>query len=259
MPQDTNPAALANFTGVKDPGEFLAVKDSGPFKFKFQTTANYLVGTDALYKTGRGRNVRNHVFSIVADRDAMAAIYNTGLDLAQQRLADVVEGAAVSMTYQPVPASMILAGRGEDPTADPFGIDVSRGPYLWIDLNVAWLEAADTPVVEAYMTEVVNAVDQALGKLKRDVKSSFLYLNDAAGTQPVFEGYGATNLARLKRIREKYDPEGTYTYQMPGGWKVALADVQTGVSYPSCSIPSEMGSHAGVQSCELMPALPIEL
>lgn len=238
MPQDINPAALANFTGVKDPGEFLAVRDSGPLNFRFRTTADYAVATDALFKTARGRNARNHAISIVADRDAMAAIYDTAVHLAQQRLADVAEGT-VTLTYQPTPASLILAGRGEDPTADPFGLDASRGPYLWIDLNVAWLEAADTPVVEAYMAEVAKAVDQALGRLGRDVRSSFLYLNDAGRTQPVFEGYGATNLARLKRIRDKYDPEGTYTYQMPGGWKVALADAQMGVSYPSCSIPYE--------------------
>lgn len=50
-----------------------------------------------------------------------------------------------------------------------------------------------------------------------------IYLNDADLDQPVFAGYPAENVQRLKEIRAKYDPGMIYTNLMPGGFKVAHA------------------------------------
>lgn len=102
------------------------------------------------------------------------------------------------------------------------GIDADRAPYVWVSVTLVFADEADTGVVEALESELAAAIDDALDGLERDVvKSPYLYLNDAEEWQPVFEGY--RNVKRLKAIREKYDEAGIYTYQMPGGWKVAAA------------------------------------
>jgi hypothetical protein len=46
-------------------------------------------------------------------------------------------------------------------------------------------------------------------------------MNDAGLGQPIFQNYPAANLAKLKTIRSKYDPNKVFTTLMPGGWKVA--------------------------------------
>lgn len=40
--------------------------------------------------------------------------------------------------------------------------------------------------------------------------------------EPVFEGYGDANVARLQRIREMYDPSFVFQRLVTGGHKVPL-------------------------------------
>lgn len=206
-----------NFTGHGDPANSPAVNSSS---IAYRSMANWVAETDAYFEQGAGRLGRNFVVSLVADREAMALVYDTALGLAPQRLA-AVSGGGVTLAMQPVPRSVIVGGRGLDPAGDPMGIDASRAPYVWVEVTLVFADGADTAVVEAFQAELAAAIDEALDGLGRDVKSPYLYLNDAEIWQPVFEGY--RNLKRLKAIREKYDEAGIYTYQMPGAWKVAAA------------------------------------
>lgn len=215
--QDTNPTALVNATGHGDPADSPAVNSSS---FSYRSMANWVAETDAYFVQGEGNLGRNYLVPIVADREAMGLVYDAAIPLAQQRLAGVA-GGAITLAMQPVPRSAIVSGRGLDPAGDPMGIDAGRAPYLWISITFVFADVADTAVVEAFESELAAAIDGALDGLERDVKSPYLYLNDAEEWQPVFEGY--RNLKRLKAVREKYDEAGIYTYQMPGGWKVAAA------------------------------------
>jgi hypothetical protein len=50
--------------------------------------------------------------------------------------------------------------------------------------------------------------------------SPFIYLNYASLDEPVYEGYGAENLAKLKAVKEKYDPEDVFGRLWPGYFKL---------------------------------------
>lgn len=84
--------------------------------------------------------------------------------------------------------------------------------------NFSWTDAKDDARIYATMKKVTATIESKLsaaGQLAR-----YQYLNDAGEGQKVFQGYGPGNLAKLKAIREKYDPNRYYTDLMPGGWKV---------------------------------------
>ena len=53
----------------------------------------------------------------------------------------------------------------------------------------------------------------------------FMYLSDISKAQipELYPAYGAENLARMKAIRDKYDPERVFTDLVPGGAKVAFS------------------------------------
>jgi hypothetical protein len=60
-----------------------------------------------------------------------------------------------------------------------------------------------------------NTAAQAAG-----LGNAYLYQNYASAEQNVFGSYGATNLAKLKAIRKKYDPSGVLQNLQPGYFKL---------------------------------------
>ncbi|PFH58696.1 hypothetical protein XA68_13333 [Ophiocordyceps unilateralis] len=58
--------------------------------------------------------------------------------------------------------------------------------------------------------------------------SPWLYLNYAAPTQQPLCGYGADNLAFLKKTAAAYDPDAVFQNLMPAGFKVSRANCSFG-------------------------------
>jgi hypothetical protein len=59
----------------------------------------------------------------------------------------------------------------------------------------------------------------ALGK-EMKLYHRFIYQNYAGAGRDVFSGYGPENHERLKRIQQKYDPEGVFARLQPGYFKL---------------------------------------
>lgn len=211
---DSNPTALANFTGGAGDTS-LPVNSS---TFSYRSMAKWAEETDANFaEQTHGFFFRFAVTSIVADLDTMGTVFDTFFDAVKPRMANVTGGGA-GLAVMPIPKSYIVNNRGENVTADPMGIDASKAPYIWIEQTFLYALSSDTALVDSVITAANAAIDEVLDEAMR---SPYLYLNDADKGQPVFEGYAPENLQRLKEIRAKYDPAGVYTRQMPGGWKVA--------------------------------------
>lgn len=51
----------------------------------------------------------------------------------------------------------------------------------------------------------------------------FIYLDYAYKTQDPLASYGEENLAKMKKVAEKYDPEGVFQTMVPGGFKLSKA------------------------------------
>lgn len=56
---------------------------------------------------------------------------------------------------------------------------------------------------------------------ERGLYHPFKYMNYAALDQNPIESYGKDNIEFLKRVRAMYDPEGVFTYLLPGGHKIS--------------------------------------
>lgn len=212
---DTTPEALANFTGQGT----LPVSTS---TFAYRSMSNWSAEVDNnFYAETSGVFFRFSVVSIVADLDAMGIVFDTFFEQVETLMANVTNGGA-TLAVMPITEAFIVNNRGGNESADPMGIDATRAPYIWLEEAFQYTDAADTEWVDTVITTVRAAIDAAL---PADVVSPYLYLNDADKDQPVFEGYAAENVQRLKEIRAKYDPAGTYTTQMPGGFKVENVSV----------------------------------
>ncbi|CZR63093.1 uncharacterized protein PAC_12990 [Phialocephala subalpina] len=85
-------------------------------------------------------------------------------------------------------------------------------------LQITWNNAADQPYVyqfaQAFITEA-NATAHSMG-----VNHPYVHLNYAHISQNPFFGYGPTNLAKLRAVSKKYDPQQTFQKLQPGGFKL---------------------------------------
>lgn len=66
-----------------------------------------------------------------------------------------------------------------------------------------------------------NIINRAVSLAKEmDLHHRYIYQNYANISQDVFGGYGEENRVKLKKIQEKYDPEGVFTNLQPGYFKL---------------------------------------
>jgi hypothetical protein len=68
------------------------------------------------------------------------------------------------------------------------------------------------------MTRIRTTINERLAAAGQ--KAPYLYLNDADAGQEVFQNYGPGSLARLHKVRSRYDPDLIFTRLVPGGWKL---------------------------------------
>ena len=87
--------------------------------------------------------------------------------------------------------------------------------------NFSWQSSSDDARIYATMKKVTATIEAKLSAAGQLAK--YQYLNDAGEGQKIFQSYGTGNLAKLKTIRNKYDPNRYYTDLLVGGWKVDKA------------------------------------
>lgn len=201
-----SPTAFENFTAPVLP----PVADS----YAYQPLAEYVAFTDALQPVGLRQAFRT--LSSIVNEDAIKIVHDTFTATVNSKLA-AVPNLQASVTFQPVTKQFIQQGINNG--GNPQGVDISKAPYFWVVENWTWTNAADDKTVNTVADQITSETNKLLKAKKLD--TNYLYLNDAGKGQPVFQGYPAANLARLKTIRNKYDPLKIYTNLMPGGWKVA--------------------------------------
>ena len=181
--------------------------------FAYQPLNEYLHMTDPLQPNGLRQEFRT--ISFIVDAQAIAYVHDQFL--AQIDSLATVAGLTASFTFQPVSKSFVQASVNAG--GNPQGVPISKAPYLWVVLNWSWTNPADDSQVRSFATSITSQFESYFSET--GVRSPYLYMNDAGPGQPVFQGYPAANLARLKAIRGKYDPRRVFTDLMPGGWKFA--------------------------------------
>jgi FAD/FMN-containing dehydrogenase len=127
-----------------------------------------------------------------------------------------IPGLLPAFAFQPI-STNTLSHMSRN-AGNALGLAPAAGPLALMSLNFAWSRAADDAAVHAaaerFLARCV-ALARDMGLLHR-----FVYMNYAALDQPVFAGYGEESHARLKRVREVYDPEGVFRSLQPGYFKL---------------------------------------
>lgn len=73
----------------------------------------------------------------------------------------------------------------------------------------------------AFADDMLRQLSQAA--TARGLAYPFIFLNDAAAGQNPFPLYGGgKSLARMKAVRDRWDPDGVFQVLMPGGFKLGL-------------------------------------
>lgn len=85
-------------------------------------------------------------------------------------------------------------------------------------LSNYWSDAADSPLVIATTQSLLRQIEEA--SRQEGVGERFQYINYAAESQDPIASYGAASQARLRAVSRKYDPDGVFQKQVPGGFKL---------------------------------------
>ncbi|KAF4626377.1 hypothetical protein G7Y89_g11779 [Cudoniella acicularis] len=173
----------------------------------------------AFQKGGESNGLQQnfHVISTKANRQAMDIVHDTFFDAVIAQNLSSLSSFFVGLTWNAITTKFIETSNNG--TGCPQGM--TEEPVFWVEQSLSWGDSADDAKIDAFIQSVnANMTTQLVAA---NLTSSYIYLNDADKGQPVFAGYPAENVQRLKDIRDKYDPLMIYTNLMPGGFKVAQA------------------------------------
>ncbi|TQV97831.1 hypothetical protein V2A60_006446 [Cordyceps javanica] len=196
------PPILQNFTAI--PGavaDTLRVVDLPSLTQEFNATNPY--GFRKTYWTFTFKNNAALMGDIVA-------IYTEEVDKVKD-----APGIVPAVIFQPITTSMTkhFSKNG----GNPLGLE-GQGPLNLVNVDFSWTKISDD---ERIMAAAQAIVDRSIAAAKaRGLDHPYLYQNYASQKQDVFAGYGEANLARLRSISKKYDPEQTLQRLQPGYFKL---------------------------------------
>jgi hypothetical protein len=117
-----------------------------------------------------------------------------------------------------------------------------------INVAISWSSADDDGAVFGAASSFISRAN-ATGYF-HSVEFPFIYQNYAALEQPMFEGYGQKNLAKLRAVSEKYDPFGVWQILSSLLWYILRIRAHTNRMIQQRSSPSSpnylLNSFSGV-------------
>ncbi|KAF2834220.1 FAD-binding domain-containing protein [Patellaria atrata CBS 101060] len=130
-------------------------------------------------------------------------------------LSNISSGTLV-VGIQPIAETAVLQGdvRGGN------SLGLSSRPQIWLSLNTGWRKSEDDVAVYGVSRDLAKKVEQLTrpsGHYHR-----YIFMNDASWDQEVIQHYGDHNVARMRAVQAKYDPDRVFQDLVRGGWKLAL-------------------------------------
>ncbi|KAI1171389.1 hypothetical protein F4777DRAFT_593836 [Nemania sp. FL0916] len=124
-------------------------------------------------------------------------------------------GVISQLLVEPIPQ---IAYRAAPAGTNVLGLDDAEGGLVVLGLAVGWLDPADDALVTQVAQKIIAEIDTQAKNLGESFE--FKYLNYAAQWQDVIAGYGADNVAKLKKVSRRYDPHAVFQRNVPGGYKI---------------------------------------
>lgn len=126
--------------------------------------------------------------------------------------------------YQPIPT--LFAEHSKARGGNVLGLDRFDENLIMYEPYIAWKGAEQDELFEsqaAWLRAEVAAYAESIGS-----GNEFLYLDYTDVTQKPLESYGEENVAKIRRVAAKYDPEEVFQRMMPGGFKISQVDEEVG-------------------------------
>ncbi|KAM0449678.1 hypothetical protein ACHAO4_007343 [Trichoderma viride] len=197
-----NPQILQNFTSV--PGAIastLRITDLSNLTVEFNNS-----NPGGFRQTYWTFTVQNNA-ALMAD---MVAIYMEEIEPIKS-----VAGIGPSIIFQLITTDM--TDQFSKNGGNPLGL-AGQGPLNLINVDISWSNASDD---ERVLAAAQNIVDRSVAvACAKGLDHPYLYQNYASYQQDVFASYGADNLAKLRSISTKYDPQRVWQKLQPGYFKL---------------------------------------
>ncbi|KAK7994443.1 hypothetical protein PG991_016031 [Apiospora marii] len=127
-----------------------------------------------------------------------------------------IDGMVFSFTLQPYPVSLLK--RTEPAGGNVLGLNPADGPLVSILILLYWNQQSDDELVLGTARNVIEAIDKDAAA--RGTLVPYKYLNYAFDFQDPIGSYGQENRKKLQEASRKYDPDGLFQKEVPGGFKL---------------------------------------
>ncbi|PQE14056.1 oxidoreductase FAD-binding protein [Rutstroemia sp. NJR-2017a BBW] len=145
-------------------------------------------------------------------------MYNLHNETVSKTVSLLTEAVSWSLTAEPFPT--VLTQWGDRKGGNALGLHADDGPLiLWL-VTVFWHDPTNDDIIAKAVADFFSKIDSLAQEL--GLYNSYSYLNYADKTEPVIEGYGAENVAFLRAVSKKYDPQGVFQKLVPGGFKLGV-------------------------------------
>lgn len=122
------------------------------------------------------------------------------------------------IVFQPIPAYLAQAGGRNGGNVLGLDSSLTKNAVLFL-LTLKTKTEADEAIIHARGAVFFANVDEAV-KISGN-SLPFVYLNYANPSQDPLGSYGTENVAFMRDISTKYDPQGLFQRRVPGGFKIS--------------------------------------
>lgn len=148
------------------------------------------------------------------DRDLFTFLVNTFY--AELPAVQDATGFSPSISIQAITAGQLKGMQKKGTNA--LGLNPTNGPYFIMNMSSRWANASDDARILAFFSSIIRKV-KAEAKSK-GVDNDYIYMNYASQFEDPIASYGPANVAKLKAVSAKYDPQSVFINLMPGHFKL---------------------------------------
>ncbi|KAF1846528.1 FAD-binding domain-containing protein [Cucurbitaria berberidis CBS 394.84] len=202
---EPGPESLSKFTAI-EPRLNASLRQASLVEFTTEQSS---------YSVDGGRNLY-FTTTIKPDIDILLAIQELF-----RTAVEPIKGAkelAYSVVLQPFTTHMLK--KSAEAGQNALGIATDDGPYVNVLLNPAWSEEKDDEQIVQMSLDLLEAINKAAEATGKAVQ--YRFLNYSHGSQKVIESYGKDSGKFLRGVSAKYDPNGFFQKNVPGGFKLGL-------------------------------------
>ncbi|KAJ6598665.1 hypothetical protein B0H10DRAFT_2085402 [Mycena sp. CBHHK59/15] len=125
-------------------------------------------------------------------------------------------GFISGLTVQPINVGLVAAGSRNG--GNPIGMSTDDGDLILLLASLFWSDPADDAILIPKFQEFFEWTENEARQ--RGLLNRFLYMNYALGNQDVMGSVGEENLSRMRKIRDRYDPNDVFKKYWKGGYKL---------------------------------------